>query len=767
MLNYQSIFENGPPSCLYRNDGLIVSANPAFCQLLGYTETSLVNTPIWELLEKQQQSEYQQSLETKQSEQAEYEFIHRLGYSLSLSEHRSQLKDEQGTLYIGQFHDISQNRRSLQRLELIEERFKLSQRHAHYGVWDWNIQTNDLYWSDQIGPLIGHGKGEIEANYADFIEAMHPDDRDYVGEAVRAAVEDGAEYDIEHRVVWPDGTVRWIRETGDIIRDETGTPVNMIGVARDVTAHHLDSEALKESTQQLKQAQSIAHVGHWSWDVASGDIFWSDEIFRIFGYQPGEFEPTYEKFIATLHPDDIERIKRSEAAAFAEGKAHSIDHRIIRPDGSEAWVHEEAVAINDKQGKPIRLTGTVQDINERKLLEQKLADKIEQAQAANLAKSTFLSHMSHELRTPLNGILGFAQVMQMEDLSDTLANYVKEIMSSGWHLLDLVDDLLDLSSIDTGNINLQLETVDLNELMHECHSIVNPMLTERKLQFKAPYEECTHFVKADRRRLKQVLINLLSNAVKYNRQNGFIEVSCEITDQTLRINIKDSGQGISQDLLPRLFTPFDRLGKEGIEESGTGIGLTLVKRLTETMGGEIGVRSKVGEGSTFWVEFPLASEQDFNIAENNSNYIQQRSEMTTTTIKVLYVEDNPANLRLIEGFMAKKEQFELSSANTAAAGLEMAKQQLPDIILMDIKLPDMNGFEALAHLKANNATANIPVIAVSAVAHEHDVAAGLNAGFYRYITKPVNLEQLEEAMYYALRDSRMLPENSNQAPVVR
>jgi CheY-like chemotaxis protein len=395
----------------------------------------------------------------------------------------------------------------------------------------------------------------------------------------------------------------------------------------------------------------------------------------------------------------------------------------------------------------------VQDISERKHLEQQLADKIGQAQSANFAKSTFLSHMSHELRTPLNGILGFAQIMELEKLPETLAGYVKEIMASGWHLLDLVDDLLDLSRIETGNIELQLASVDLNELIRECHSMVEPLLKERGLRLIAAYSDCDHFVMADQRRLKQIIINLLSNAIKYNRPNGEVEVYCQQTGDRLRIHVRDTGQGVAKDLLSRLFTPFDRLGKEGIEESGTGIGLTLVKRLTETMQGSIGVESEDGTGSTFWVEFALATTVHNQLSETEYNHKNGDNSMKSGKLKVLYVEDNPANLRLIEGFIAKKEQLELVTANTAIAGLEMARQHLPDIILMDIKLPDMNGFEALAHLRSMPETAHIPVIAVSAIAHDHDIAAGLNAGFYRYITKPVNLGELEEAMYYAVRES--------------
>ncbi|MDH5545050.1 MAG: PAS domain-containing protein [Gammaproteobacteria bacterium] len=756
--NLRHILDAAPLAmCILDVDSKLIYCNSSFSRLLGYSQAELLESPIQQLLDTDDQQAHQDRLISITQQHAatndavDFRFIQKSRHTIWLSESCSSIQEDEKTLIICQFLDIDQRKKNEQRLSLIEQRFNLSQRHAKYGVWDWNIRTNDLYWSNQIGPLLGIGDGEIDANYADFVNATHPDDREYVAEVIRAAIENGAEYNIEHRVVWADGTIRWILETGDVIFDENGVPLNMIGVARDVTEHHHANVALKESAKLLNSAQAIAHVGHWSWDVISGKLFWSDEIYRIFGYSPGEFEPTYKKFIETLHPDDIERIKISEEQAFSQGKPHSIDHRIIRKDGSIAWVHEEAIAITDERNQPIRLTGTVQDITERKKLEQQLADKITQAEAANYAKTTFLSHMSHELRTPLNGILGFAQIMETEKLSAGLAGYVKEIMNSGWHLLDLVDDLLDLSRVETGAIDLKPEPVNLKDLIRECQSMISPMLKERQLMFSANFEDSAAVILADRRRLKQILINLLSNAIKYNRPNGEVQVFCQLSGEHLRINIRDTGQGIPEHLMPRLFTPFDRLGKEGIEESGTGIGLALVKRLADAMGCELGVESIEGVGSTFWLEFNLANELPNALLDQDSDVHKADNKQLNNTIRVLYVEDNPANLRLIQGFLSNRPNFELMAATTAVAGLDLARTQIPDVILMDIKLPDMSGFEALARLRTVRETAHIPVIAVSAVAHEQDVAAGLRAGFFRYITKPVNLGLLEKTIYYAVR----------------
>ncbi|MDH5180074.1 MAG: PAS domain-containing protein, partial [Gammaproteobacteria bacterium] len=758
---FQDVFGDAPVAmALVSPEGKFITANKLLCQTLGYSATELDGTPSADIIHSDdlpyRDAAVQSLLDAEpHNNSCEVRLRHKSGSTIQVSIHQRLVRDAAGNpdYLICRYDDITRHKENAHRHKLLETRYNLSQRHANFGVWDWDIQTNDLYWSEQIGPLIGYSDVEVDANYADFITATHPDDRAYVSEAVRAAVEDAAPYDIEHRVVWPDGTVRWVRETGDVIRAADGTPLNMIGVAQDITRRHEADEAVKHNAAQLKQAQAIAHMGHWSWDVDSGTLQWSDEIYRIFGYEPGEFAPTYEKFIAALHPEDVTRIKESEKTAFAEGRPHSIDHRIIRPNGTEAWVHEEAIAVLDEKGKAIQLTGTVQDITERKHLEQQLADKIEQAEAANFAKSTFLSHMSHELRTPLNAILGFAQILAMEHQETPAAQGIKEILSSGWHLLELVDDLLDLSRVETDAIELAIKPVSVNSAIQDCQAMVESLLTERGIRFIPTFLNGNYSVYADRRRFKQIILNLLSNAAKYNREGGIIEVTSQQKGNQIRIAVRDTGQGIPEAMLPRLFTPFDRLGKEGIEESGTGIGLTLVKRLTQKMNGKIGVTTNAGAGSTFWIEFPAFQESDLTKSQQLQKNIQGNARMQNNEVRVLCIEDNRANMHLIESFFATRKNVRLYTATTATAGLDIARQQQPDIILMDIKLPDINGYEALAHLQASTETSHIPVIAVSAIAHVQDVAAGLKAGFKSYLTKPLNLKELEKAMHKAIQEA--------------
>ncbi|MBZ0090594.1 MAG: PAS domain-containing protein, partial [Sulfuricellaceae bacterium] len=383
--------------------------------------------------------------------------------------------------------DITQIKAIGAALNASEERLRRSQEYANIGTWDWDIQTGHLYWSERIAPLFGGPHGNMETTYENFLEAVHPDDRQSVLDAVNACVERGAEYNIEHRVVWADGTVRWLHEQGDVARDGGGKALHMLGVVQDITARKQAQLSLEASEQRLREAQRIGRIGDWRWDVESGKLVWSDEIYRIFGYRPGEFEPTYDRFMAAVHPDDVPRIVQLEEFAFTRGEKHSIDHRIVRPDDSIRWVHEEAMAIKSGQGKPVALAGTVQDITARKLAEEEMLRAKEQAEQANRVKSDFLSSMSHELRTPLNAILGFGQLMESdpsEPLSPSQADNVHQILRAGWHLLKLINEVLDLVKVESGKIELSIENVNLGEVMGECADLMASVAAQHKVKLE-------------------------------------------------------------------------------------------------------------------------------------------------------------------------------------------------------------------------------------------------------------------------------------------
>src|SRR5471030_149138 len=394
------------------------------------------------------------------------------------------------------------------------------------------------------------------------------------------------------------------------------------------------------------------------------------------------------------------------------------------------------------------------EITERKRVESELNVAIAVAEKANLAKSDFLSSMSHELRTPLNAILGFAQLLESGSTPPTPSQkrHLEQILKAGWYLLALINEILDLAQIESGKLPLSLKRISLTEVLRECQAMIEPQAQKRGISVAFPRFDIRHFVKGDRRRVKQVFINLLSNAIKYNRVGGTVEVDYIASTQgRIRVFVKDTGEGLTPDRLTQLFQPFNRLGKEVTAEEGTGIGLVLTKRLVELMGGVIGVESTVGEGSVFWIELNLAAEPHppaaaAEPAAVGRTQVQADAQMRT----LLYVEDNPASLMLVDEIIGLRPDIRLLSAIDGNRGVEIARCSRPDVILMDINLPGISGVQALRILAEDPATAHIPVVALSANAIPRDIENGLEAGFFRYLTKPIKVDEFMDTLDTAL-----------------
>lgn len=373
-----------------------------------------------------------------------------------------------------------------------------------------------------------------------------------------------------------------------------------------------DMQALREQVSlqnvELRKTQRLARLGSWKLDIKSGDLQWSDEVYSIYGRDPLSFTPELSTYYKELvHPADLADLQLAEQAAYRiPGQLHSIDHRIIMPNGDLSWVHVDGMAITDSNGQQTHLVGTVQDITERKQNEVNLVSARDAADHANNAKSEFLTSMNHELRTPMNAILGYSQLLKHENtLSVKHKGYAQEILNAGKHLLQLINEVLDLSKVESGSIKLSLEAVAVHDLVYECLHMVKPLADKRNIAIHRLGLQLA-VVRADRTRLKQVLLNLLSNAIKYNHEAGSVTLELRMQDpQHLRILVTDSGPGIPANRLSELFMPFNRLGAENTNIEGTGIGLTITRRMVEMMGGSVDVISEVGIGSTFWIDLPI------------------------------------------------------------------------------------------------------------------------------------------------------------------
>ena len=424
------------------------------------------------------------------------------------------------------------------------------------------------------------------------------------------------------------------------------------------------------------------------------------------------------------------------------------NQEIAREVGERGRAQQEVMRLNTQLETRVReRTLQLEASNEELIGAKASADK------ANQAKSEFLSSMSHELRTPLNAILGFAQLLGEDDLpipARKRKDFTSYILKAGNHLLVLINEVLDLAKVESGTMTLSLEPVALGEVMRECREMVEPAANARRIQLVFAHDDGLH-VLADRTRLKQVVLNLLTNAVKYNRDGGTVVIGASWNDgERVRITIQDTGKGLDSEQLAHIFQPFNRLGQESGPEEGTGIGLVVTKRLIELMGGEIGLSSTVGVGTVFWIDLKAAESPQL-AAEAQLGEAHVASLLPPgSSDTVLYVEDNPANLRLVEEIVALRTGLRLLTAGDGKHGLALAREHRPEVILMDINLPGIDGADALKILRREPSTRDIPVIALTANAMPRDIEQGLAAGFFRYLTKPIAVNEFLTALDAAL-----------------
>jgi PAS domain S-box-containing protein len=458
----------------------------------------------------------------------------------------------------------------------------------------------------------------------------------------------------------------------------------------------------------------------------------------MYGYEsPEELMATVSDIgpVVYVNPERRTEFKR---VIEAQGFVERFEYEVYRRDGNRIWLSENARAVRDANGVVIYYEGAMQDMTESK--------RVDEVERASKEKSEFLSRMSHELRTPLNAILGFGQLLERQKPTEVQRARIGYILNAGRHLLELINEVLDIARIEAGRVRFSLEPVDVIDAVDEAIGLVQPLAAERKIRIeRTDFFESSPSVMADRQRLKQVLLNLLANAVKYNRDAGNVIV--DLAPQAggrFRISIIDEGPGIAPQKRSLLFSPFERLGAETTGREGTGLGLALSKRLVEAMGGAIG-ESAPASGSCFWTEFPQATtlRPQHGIEGKPTPRLASLNGQSKT---LLYIEDNVSNVTLIEHLLSEYPPVKLISAMQGSLGLELAMRHQPDLILLDVHLPDLSGAEVLARLKAEPRTSAIPVVVLSADATKSQIDRLMAGGANDYLTKPLEVDRFTKVV---------------------
>jgi PAS domain S-box-containing protein len=575
-------------------------------------------------------------------------------------------------------------------------------------------------------------------------DRVHPDDRAAVAQAQHELLRQPANPQrVVARLRHGDDRHRWTRVLLVADRDAERNLRGTLWYISDIDDERTTAEALRQREATLSAVLSASP------DVIT--IVGRDGTVR--GTSPAAEDLTgfpADRFTATavvdhVHPDDRDVLERTIATVLAGDRPHAaVEVRTPRADGAWVVVEAQVAPLLDDDGAPSAVVLVSRDVTDRVELARSQRAAQQAAEDANRAKSEFLSRMSHELRTPLNAVLGFGQLLALDDLGEEQRESVDHILKGGRHLLDLINEVLDISRIETGKLPLSPEPVLVAELVEESVDLVRPLARQRSLNLVTdPAGSCDCFMFADRQRVKQVLLNLLSNAVKYNRNGGTIALSCDTDEHHVRVAVADSGVGMRPDQLDRIFTPFERLGAEQTDVEGTGIGLALSLRLAEAMGGTINVQSTLGEGSTFTLELPRVEGpvERYERLGGGQPAPEDATPPEARTI-VLHIEDNLSNLSLVERIMAQRSDIEVVAAMQGRLGLELAREHQPVLVLLDLHLPDMHGEQVLQRLRDDPETASIPVVIVSADATPGQVQRVLASGAAAYLTKPIDVREL-------------------------
>ncbi|MBX3607478.1 MAG: PAS domain-containing protein [Piscinibacter sp.] len=645
---------------------------------------------------------------------------------------------------IGIMMDDTESYELARSLDDASAQLKMAVELADIAVWRHDLRSNRMHYNDRAYAVLDIPPRPDGLSIEEVRALIHPEDLPEVLASAKRALQNDRPTDMEARYRRSDGSWRHVLTRRVVQRDADGQPLAFLGVALDITDRVRAEQALRTADERAALAARSAGIGTWEVEFGSEDVErWDEQMFRLRGIAPRDHPPPREERLAMLHPEDRARSLDATPEGLASQRPARYEFRVIWPDGSVRWLASRSIPVLDAQGGVRKRLGVNWDITDGKdaeLARQQSAV----AERASQAKSQFLARMSHELRTPLNAVLGFTQLLQVEAQGrrdDARDAKLRHIRAAGEHLLSLVDGVLDLSSLEAGQLRLEAQPVDLAALVEQALPLVAPLAERHRVHIRR--DDVRGVVRADRTRALQVVVNLLSNAIKYNKPDGEVHLSSTLAPDEVTLVVTDTGRGLNRGQLVHLFEPFNRLGVESEGIEGTGIGLTITKALLEQMHGRIEVRSRPGEGSTFAITLPRLHEEP---ASSPSPLPELPARLARRHGQLLYIEDNQVNVLLVEELVRNLSGLDIESVGTGADGVARALDLRPDLVLVDMQLPDFDGFEVLRRLRAHAATAAIPCIALSANAMPEDIERAREAGFADYWTKPIDFRAFMAAL---------------------
>jgi len=641
--------------------------------------------------------------------------------------------------------DVTLRRRARERERVEGELMRQTGQLGRIGAWEYDVASDTVRWSDETFAI--HGLAPVaEPDKRTFIRLYDAASRERWLSAFQAAVAHGQAIDVELDFVTPLGEARHVHAIGrPLWRD--GRVVGIAGLTHDNTAAHAARQAIAELRDRLRLSTQAIGAGVWEWHFEIGRISWDDQMYRLYGLPPGNGLIDESRWAHCIHPDDFVRA-RDDTRAVIGGRFDHIDHqfRIVWPDGQVRHIQSVGSRIDTPQGR--RLVGINFDVTDRERRAQALADR-DAAQRTSRAKSELLSRASHELRTPMNAVLGFTQLMQLraDELPPWASEAVRQLRSAGTHLLAMIDDLLDLGAVEAGSVPLRLASVPVDGVVDAVVELMQPQAAAAAVTL-GRWSPCGLNVLADATRLRQVLLNLVGNAIKYHGAGGRVELLLEPpqgTSPLVGIVVRDDGPGIAPERQHQLFQPFNRLGAQGGAVPGHGLGLVISRQLAEAMHGLLELRSTPGVGTEAVLRLPLAARATETVEAPVAVPPDGLARTPITAMRVLCIEDNPVNALLMrEALALRPGEIELRLAESGERGLEMLAGWLPDLVLLDMSLPGIDGLEVLRRMRAQPSTAALPCIAVTADAMPQQIARARSAGFDDYWVKPLDVPTLAD-----------------------